>query len=105
MLRDVDPGARNYAAILIAVESYDDAEIWEDLRDRETDLNYLINRLRLSDLFEFSQSYRVGFRQWRSARGILLKGLVYKRDFEDLMRHPVDRYLAAELSHRDSHNW
>jgi hypothetical protein len=105
LLRDADPSARFYRAIVIAVESYDDAEKWGDEADRDEDLSYAVARLRLSDLWEFSRSFHAPRLQWKAARGILFKGLVYKRDFEDLMLHPVARVSYAQLNRRDSSSW
>jgi hypothetical protein len=105
MLRDADPGANRYAAIVIALESYDDGETWETYADRESDLHYLIARLRWSDLAEFSGSYHDPKLQREAYRGILFKGLVYKRDFEDFLLHPEARLKYAEQSRRDSHSW
>jgi hypothetical protein len=105
MLRDADPTARFYRAIVIGVESYDDADKWEVEANRAEDLNYVIGYLRLSDLWEFSRSYQDPELQWRAARGILFKGLVYKRDFEDLLLHPRHRWQLAKLAHRDSFGW
>jgi hypothetical protein len=105
MLRDTDPTARLYKAIVIGVESYDDAEIWEDEADRAEDLSYVIARLRLSDLWEFSSSYDDPKLQWKAARGILFKGLVYKRDFEDFLLHPVSRLRYAKMNRRGSFGW
>jgi hypothetical protein len=105
MLRDADPTARFYRAIVIAVESYDDADTWSEDNDNTADLSYVIGRLRWSDLWEFSRSYDDPELQWKAARGILFKGLVYKRDFEDLLLHPVDRFRIAKLAHRDSFAW
>jgi hypothetical protein len=105
MLRDADPDARLYRAIVIAVESYDDWDTWGDEADREPDLSYVIARLRLSDLWEFSRSYHDPWLQWKAARGILLKGLVYKRDFENFLLHPVYRIRYVKLSNRDSFMW
>ena len=105
LLRDADPTARLYRAIVIAVESYDDAERWNDENDNNENLSYLIDRLRLSDWWEFSRSYHDPYQQWKAARGILLKGLVYKRDFEDLLRHPVARINYVKRSYRDSFMW
>src|SRR5512140_1515739 len=75
MLRDADPTARFYRAIVIAVESYDDAERWGDENDGDSDLSYLIARLRLSDLPEYSSSYHSPMKRWKAAEGILFKGL------------------------------
>lgn len=105
MLRDTDPTARQYRAIVFALESYDDDDKWGDEYDNDADLSYVIARLRLSDIREFSRSYHSLQQQWKAARGILFKGLVYKRDFEDLLRHPVDRFRYAKLNRRDAFSW
>jgi hypothetical protein len=105
MLRDADPTARLYRAIVIAVESYDDAERWGNENDGDADLSYVIARLRLSDLWEFSRSYDDPKQQWKAARGILLKGLVYKRDFEDLLLHPISRVRYVRLNRRGAFGW
>ncbi len=105
MLRDVDPTARRYAAIVIGVNDYEDAETWDDTADYITDLHYLIARLRWSDLVEFSSSFDDPQLKWQAARGILLKGLVYKTDFQDFLRNPVKRLRYVELSRRKSATW
>jgi hypothetical protein len=105
MLRDTDPTAHGYRAIVMALESYDDAEKWNGEADNDADLSYVIARLRLSDLWEYSRSFDSPKQQWKAARGIIFKGLVYKRDFEDLLLHPVDRVRYVEQSHRDSFGW
>jgi len=105
MLRAADPDARGYSAILITLQSYDDEDEFEDLADRESDLNYLIARLRLTDVREFSRSYESGRLQWRAAQGILLKGLIYKQDFQDLLKAPHKRLDYVQLSRHESHKW
>src|SRR5665213_330592 len=105
LLRSTDPTAHLYRAIVVAVESYDDADTLENEADRAEDLTYVIARLRLTDLWEFSRSYEDPGLQWKAARGILFKGLVYKRDFEDLLLHPHSRVLLAKRAHRDSFWW
>jgi len=105
MLRDIDPTARLYRAIVLGVESYDDADQGADYNDNQSDLSYVVARLRLTDLWEFSRSYDDPDLQWKAARGILFKGLVYKRDFEDLLLHPRYRFQIAKLAHRDSFAW
>jgi hypothetical protein len=105
MLRDVDPDADRYRAIVIGIETFDDQEVLEPYADRESDLNYLGARLGLGDLWEFSSSYDDPWRRWRAARGIAMKGLVYKRDFQDLLLHPIERVRYVRQSRRDSHLW
>ena len=105
MLRDIDPTARGYRAIVLGMESYDDADQKNNPADRDEDLSYAISRLRLSDLWEFSRSYDSPKRQWKAARGILLKGLVFKRDFEDLLLDPARRSYVAKMAHLHSFDW
>ena len=105
MLRDADPDAHLYRAIVIGVESYDDQDTWGEEADRDTDLSYVIARLRLSDVWEFSRSYHDPWLQWKVARGILFKGLVYKRDVENFLLHPIGRIRNVNRSRRDSFMW
>jgi hypothetical protein len=105
MLRDADPTRRRYAAIVIAVDDYEDLETWENYADRALDLRYLIARLRWSDLVEFSGSHDDPSLRMQAARGILLNGLVYKADFQNFLLHPVARIKEVKLSRRESHNW
>ncbi|MEP7354312.1 MAG: hypothetical protein ABI824_13880 [Acidobacteriota bacterium] len=105
MLRHVDPEANRYRAIVICLDTFDDDENPEDFSDRETDLSYLDARLGIADLPEFAWSYHDPERRWRAARGILFKGFVYKRDFQDLLLHPIDRIRYVQQARRDSHGW
>lgn len=104
MLRNADPAARRYRAIVVGVESYDDPGTG-DQADNVEDISYLVSCLRLSDLWEFSRSYHDPTLQWKAARSILFKGLIYKRDFEDLLLHPRTRVRLARVAHRDSLAW
>jgi hypothetical protein len=105
MLRDADPDANRYSAIVIPMYDYDDEEGWENLADRETDLHYLIARLRWSDLLEFAGSYDDPTLKFRAALGILLKGTVYKADFQDLLTNRAERLKSADESRRGSADW
>ena len=105
MLRSADPGANRYRAILIAVDSYDDQESWEDFADRESDLNYVIEQLGYADREEFSGSYHNPALQSRARRAILLKGLVLKRDFQELLLHPWARARDALGTRRGYQAW
>ncbi|MFM2125052.1 MAG: hypothetical protein RL328_1503 [Acidobacteriota bacterium] len=105
MLRDADPSASAYRAIIFGLDNYNDEDTLEDVADRESDLNYLANRLRVGDLNEFAFSYHDPQRQWRAASGILFRGLVYKRDLEDLLHTPIRRFRLVRQSWRDSFSW
>ena len=96
-LRAVDPSARAYAAIVIPSDDYDEPDGPEDLADRETDPYYLVNRLQLRDLLDFPWSYRDNKLRWRAVESILLKGLIYKRDFLEFLTNPAARLAQVRL--------
>ena len=99
MLREVDPDARRYAAIVIPAWDYED-EDWENMADRLLDLYFLFPILRISDAIEFSSTYPSRQNQWEAFRGILLKGWSYKRDFEDLLAHRKARMSEVRWNRR-----
>ncbi len=106
MLRGADPDANRYAAIMIAMDDFEDVEIEEDQSIRAADLFYVIGRLQYSDLPYFARSYRHDPRlEWIAARGIALKGLVYQRDFQDFLLHPTSRIQMANVARKDSYHW
>src|SRR5437667_2784966 len=49
MIRDLDPDARAYDAVVIPINGYDDEDIEEDLNSRTYDLNYIIGHVRWAD--------------------------------------------------------
>jgi hypothetical protein len=105
MFRDADPTRQAYAAIVIPVEDYDDLETGENHTNRETDLHYMIARLRWTDIPEFAGSFQGLPLQARMALGIALKGSVYRADFQDLLLHRRARLEYADLARRESHGW
>ena len=104
-LRAVDPSARNYAAIVIPTDDYNEPDSYDYQSERETDLHYLLARLGILDVLEFPWTYRDRKLQWTVARGLLLKGTVYKRDFLEFLDHPVERIKKARYYATDSAGW
>jgi len=100
MLREVDPDARKYAAVVIPVYTYDD-EDWENLADAEVDIHYLAPLLRLSDLFEFSLSFDSWYLRGRAFRTVLFKGLTYKRDLYAFWADPAARRMHIRWERED----
>lgn len=84
MLRDVDPTARRYAAILIGVNEYED-EDFEDLSSREMDIRYVTPLLGWSDVLPFAASYPEWRTRWEAARAAIFKGYAYRADFQDFL--------------------
>ena len=90
MLRDVDPRADRYSAILISVANYDNSE-WEIGEAWTADIGYLAPLLTISDAAEFSSSFDNVSNKWLALRSVLFKGLAYQRDVQDLLARPQER--------------
>jgi hypothetical protein len=104
-LRELDPHANRYSAIIIPSDDYNEPDSYENLNDRDLDTRYLIARLKLGDLTEYPQSFDDYKLKWVTFGDILFKGYVYKRDFLDFLSHPEERIAKASLNDRDSHGW
>ena len=105
LLRDMDPEANRYAAVVITLTDYDDAELWEHHADRYYDLRFLIARLRLSDAWELPRSFDTLAYQWEALRTIVFRGSAYNTDFQDLLGRPGDRFRSVEMNRRDGATW
>jgi hypothetical protein len=104
-LRAVDPDAHHYAAIVIPSDDFNDPESYDYQSEREADLHYMLARLQLRDLIDFPWTYRTRKLQWIAFRGILLKGFVYKRDFQEFLDHPLMRIAKSRWYATDSAGW
>jgi len=105
MLRDLDPTARRYQAVVLGVDDYDDEDRASSPDDDVRDLHYVIARLRFSDAVEFARSFRDPQLRWAALRGGLLKGITYQNDFQALLSHPLKRIDYVHLCDRDWANW
>ena len=105
MLRDLDPTAKRYRAIVIGVDDYDDEDRGPHPEDDIRNLRYVIARLRLSDVIEFSGSFSSPALRWETFRGALLKGTVYQTDFLAFLAHPGPRLELARLYRRHADDW
>jgi hypothetical protein len=104
-LRDTDPAARRYAAIVIPTNDYDLRDVTEILSERLLDVNFVVAHLRLGDLAEFSGSFRHPDNRWTAFRDGLLKGLVYKRDFQEFLLRPAARLENVRIVREGSAEW
>lgn len=105
MLRDLDPTARRYRAIVLAVSDYDDEDVPWDFTDGIRDLHYAVARLRLADAFDFAASFPGPALQWQALRGALLKGTVYQADIEAFLSHPLKRIAYVRLCRQGYEGW
>jgi len=104
-LRELDPHANRYAAIIIPTDDFNEPDSYEDLNDRNLDTRYLIARLKLADLLEYPWSFDSYKEKWVAFGDILFKGYVYKRDFLDFISNSKERIAKAQQNDRDSHGW
>jgi hypothetical protein len=105
MLRDLDPTARRYQAVVLGVDDYDDEDGFADYEDYLADLHYVIGRLRLTDVFDFAASYRTLPHQWEAFRGSLFKGLTYQQDFHAFLLNPAKRIKDVRFIHEGWAHW
>jgi hypothetical protein len=105
MVRDLDPAARRYAVILLPVDDYDDEDRLTDPADEMADLHYVIARLRLTDVLEFSTSFLTWQHKWQAFRGSLFKGNVYKADLHAFLLDPSERRFKVMRGRRHGAAW
>jgi hypothetical protein len=105
MLRDLDPTARRYRAIVFGVTDYDDEDEFFTPDDDIRALHYAIARLRWSDAIEFALSFHSLGCKWEALRGASLKGIVYQSDLLAFLSKPTERIRRARIEHRDFDKW
>lgn len=104
-LRAADPAAHRYAAVIVPSSDYDEADEYESRVNRPYDLHYVLAELRLTDLLEFSASFRAWDMRRTMAESILFKGLVYRRDLHELLLQPAKRRADIKLNYENSASW
>jgi hypothetical protein len=105
MLRDTDPTARRYRAVVVTVDDYDLRDIADQPSERISDLHYVVAHVGLRELAEFAGSFRQPEKRWMALRGLLFKGTVYQRDFQEFLLHPAARLALVKLVRAGSAQW
>ena len=105
MLRDLDPTASRYRAVVIGVDDFDDEDTGEDHSDDIRALHYAIVRLRLSDTIEFARSFPSWSLRWEVFRGALFKGFVLSRDIQAFLSKPRKRIEEVRWNDRGFPIW
>ncbi|MEZ5366124.1 MAG: hypothetical protein R2748_28260 [Bryobacterales bacterium] len=85
MLRDVDPDANLYHAILIPEYWYEDRDSWDRYDDRIRDLNYIVGQLKVTDIADFALSFHLPEYRLKAARRATWKGFVYQTDVREFL--------------------
>jgi len=97
MLRDLDPTARRYRAIVIGVDDYEDEDRAFQPDDDITALHYAISSVRWSDTIGLARSFHSRHVQWEAFRSAALKGIAYQSDILAFLTHPQKRLANVEL--------
>jgi len=105
MLRDLDPMASRYRAILMAVNDYDDEDLFYDDADDLRVMHYAAARLRLTDIPELVFSFRSWSARWEALRSSLLKGYTYQADIQGFLEQPKKRLAYVKLARGGYPHW
>lgn len=105
MLRDLDPTAQRYRAIVFGVDDYDDEDRAFQPDDDIRALHYAITSLRWSDTIEFARSFHSRQLQWEAFRSAALKGIAYQSDIQAFLAHPRKRVEIVKITRTGFANW
>ena len=105
MLRDLDPTAQRYRALIFGVNDYDDEDQLFNPNDDVRALHYVIARLRWSDVFGFAGSFDQRALKWEALRGGALKGIIYQADFRAFLSDPMKRIRYVQLCRTGYEGW
>jgi lysophospholipase L1-like esterase len=105
MLRDLDPKANRYRAVIFGTPDYDDEDEFFNPFDDIRALHYTIARLRWTDAVPFALSFQDPELRWQALRGAMLKGTVLQRDIFDFLNHPQHRLEYVALCRRGWAGW
>jgi hypothetical protein len=96
ILREIDPTARRYKAIVLPVDDFDDEDTYNNFNDYPLDAAYLALLLRVTDLPDYPLSYTTPKYAYDAWRACLLKGLILRRDIQALLNNPRKRAANAK---------
>jgi hypothetical protein len=105
MLRDLDPSATRYRAVVIGVPDFDDEDEAFSPADDLRALHYVIARLRWTDIPQFVLSFQTPAARWQALRGAVLKGAVYQQDVRQFLSHPLKRLDYVALCRTGYEGW
>lgn len=94
-LRDADPTRRRFAAIVLALDNYSDADWFAEFEDRATDRQYLALRLGLGDCIGFAFSNRDPAARSKALFGCLFRGVTLRQDVQGFLADPAVRMKNA----------
>ena len=105
MLRDLDPTANRYRAVVFGVNDYDDEDDYEDHSADIRTLHFAIVRLRLADTIDFARSFPTWSQRWEVFRGCLFKGFVLAQDIQVFLSKPSKRIANVRANNSGWADW
>jgi hypothetical protein len=105
MLRDLDPAADRYRAVVFGVDDYSDEDGPSEPDDDIRALHYCIARLRVTDVLDFARSFHSFDAKMEALRGGLLKGIVYQADLHGYLASPKSRTREVKFRRGGFEEW
>ncbi len=91
MVREVDPNARRYWAIVIPYGVGYEPNRADPLR-----ISMTAPLLRYTDCFDFASGFQRRSGRWRAFIACILRGSAYQDDVIDLLEHPIERMRSLQ---------
>ena len=105
MLRDLDPAASRYRAIVISVNQYDDIDDGSQPADDLRTVHYVAARLRLTDIPQLATSFNDPNARWQAFRDSFFRGLAFQQDALAFLANPSSRFMKVAQSDKGYVQW
>jgi hypothetical protein len=105
MLRDLDPQANRYRALVFGMNDYRDEDEYYNPNEDLRTLHYAIARLRLGDVWDLTSTYEGAKLKLAAFRGSLFKGVEYQPDIFEFLGNPHKRISYVKLCNRGYAGW
>jgi len=100
LLRELDPNANRYDAIVIGLDDYDDNDDYSR-GESPSEVEMPVFSLHIWDVFDYPWTFRAPNYRRDAFWECILKGSAYKRDFQELLSHPFLRWRSAKKTRHD----
>ena len=105
MLRDLDPTASRYRAIVISANQYDDIDDGFSPADDLRTVHYVAARLRLTDIPQFVASFHDPAARWQAFRDSFFCGLAFQQDALAFLSKPSARVTKVNQTNNGYPHW
>jgi hypothetical protein len=105
MLRDLDPAANRYRAIVFGVNDYKDEDVPVEPDQDIRALYFAAARLRPTDALDFARSFPGFELQLRALRAAIFKGVAYQNDFHEFLVNPRKRIRDVRFQRSGHEQW